>query len=123
MTVIEGGKANGVREGVAAKPVTPEGLKVRRCSLRTCSGRDAVAVVVLLLRPAGHRGPPMRMRIGVCVCEACKSPLPDKFLTNAEWSRLLEEQFDRRKIARPSRILTEVDYVPIGDDPDLDGLE
>ena len=103
--------------GVAAPAKT--GLEIRKCSQLNCNNAAEV-VVVLLLRPAGYRGRPMRMRCGLVVCTACRSPIPDKFIDNESWSRLLAH-FDAKGQKRPHRILTDVEYVPIGEDADLDG--
>jgi len=96
-------------------------LVPKKCSLFTCT-RTSEYVVVLLLRPRNYQGRPIRMRCGLQVCRHCRFPIPDKFITEESWQRLLAH-FDRRNMARPHRILTDVEYVPIGEDQDLDGFE
>jgi len=121
-------RAPGIRSGngIALPPANENG--VRTCSRFDCCDpakpeggpRQAEYVVVLLLRPAGYAGKPMRMRVGLVVCADHREPIPDKFIQQEDWDRLMQH-FDQTGQVRPARILTEVEYVPIADDPDLDG--
>lgn len=78
------------------------------CSRFGCENK-ASWKVILLLRPRNYRGEPVRGSTGLCVCGDHKSKLPDPFITQETWNQILAA-FDERKLARPHRILTEVDY-------------
>lgn len=108
------------------KPRDLANLKPRKCMATGCKN-DCTHVVTLLLRTREqlYKGKPMRMRVGLVVCSRPehRPKNADPFFANkGDWERLLEH-FDRRKWPRPHRILTDVDYVPIDKDPDLEGYE
>jgi hypothetical protein len=74
---------------------------------------------VLVLKPRGYKGQPVRACLKLPVCKECAAKAKDNadtYLGDAAWTKILEG-FDQMKRMRPHRGSTKIEHVGI-DDPE-----
>jgi hypothetical protein len=86
---------------------------VRQCDHKGCEARGTDRPVLLLQPGRDYTGKPMRMPLGIVVCEAHKEKTPDAYLTDEMWNDILSG-FKSRGVATPHRTSTRLDFTPQG---------
>jgi hypothetical protein len=85
----------------------------RRCDRAGCQEAGVHRPVLLLQPGRDYTGRPMRMPLGIVVCDRHRETTADAYLTDEMW-RDIVAGFKARGTALPHRASTRLDFVPQG---------
>ena len=94
-----------------------EGDPAPLCCHKLCA-MPAEYQVVVCLRAKNYHGPPLKVRPAVLVCPDHRPTIPDPFISDDDWLKLVEHVVGQGG-QRPHRISTTVEYEPLPKAPVL----